>query len=90
MTEPVAADSKDTDFRIDRRSCFVCQRCSTRRYYGDIYLGLAILPVVQSYRFAEIRERFEKSIQSGDFIEVENKSPNRCVHYGEDDSVRTR
>src|SRR6202034_4612659 len=24
--------------------------------------------------FAEIRERFEKSIQSGDFIEVENKS----------------
>jgi primosomal protein N' len=27
--------------------------------------------------FAEIRERFEKSIQSGDFIEVENKSPSR-------------
>ena len=27
--------------------------------------------------FAEIRERFEKSVQSGDFIEVENKSPNR-------------
>jgi primosomal protein N' len=28
--------------------------------------------------FAEIRERFEKSIQSGDFIEVENKSPSRA------------
>src|ERR1700723_1274543 len=27
--------------------------------------------------FAEIRERFEKRIQSGDFIEVENKSPSR-------------
>jgi ATP-dependent exoDNAse (exonuclease V) alpha subunit len=27
--------------------------------------------------FAEIRERFEKSIQSGDFIAVENKSPSR-------------
>jgi conjugative relaxase-like TrwC/TraI family protein len=28
--------------------------------------------------FAEIRERFEKSIQSGEFIEVENKSPSRA------------
>ena len=28
--------------------------------------------------FAEIRERFEKRIQSGDFIEVENKSPGRA------------
>jgi conjugative relaxase-like TrwC/TraI family protein len=28
--------------------------------------------------FTEIRERFEKSIQSGDFIEVENKSPSRA------------
>src|ERR1700730_13714198 len=28
--------------------------------------------------FAEIRERFEKRIQSGDFIEVENKSPSRA------------
>jgi len=28
--------------------------------------------------FAEIKERFEKRIQSGDFIEVENKSPGRA------------
>ena len=28
--------------------------------------------------FTEIRERFEKSIQSGDFIAVENKSPSRA------------
>src|SRR6202050_1589727 len=28
--------------------------------------------------FGEIRERFEKRIQSGDFIEVENKSPGRA------------
>src|SRR5260370_39008590 len=28
--------------------------------------------------FTEIRERFEKSIQSGDFIEVESKSPSRA------------
>ena len=28
--------------------------------------------------FAEIRERFEKSIQSGDFIAVESKSPSRA------------
>src|SRR5580692_1970602 len=27
--------------------------------------------------FAEMRERFEKSIRSGDFLEVENKSPSR-------------
>jgi len=28
--------------------------------------------------FAEVRERFEKSIQSGDFVEVDNKSPGRA------------
>ena len=28
--------------------------------------------------FAEIRERFEKRIQSGDLIEVESKSPARA------------
>jgi hypothetical protein len=28
--------------------------------------------------FAEIRERFEKRVQSGDLIEVESKSPARA------------
>ena len=37
--------------------------------------------------FAEIRERFEKRVQSGDLIEVESKSPSPRVHYGTNDRL---
>jgi ATP-dependent exoDNAse (exonuclease V) alpha subunit len=46
--------------------------------------------------FAELRERFEKSIQSGDFIEVENKSPGRAfttermIQYERDNAAEMR
>jgi hypothetical protein len=40
--------------------------------------------------FAEIRERFEKRIQSGDFIEVENKSPGRAFTTEKMIHLRTR
>ena len=41
-------------------------------------IGDALKRSMGEASFAEIRERFEKSIQSGDFIEVENKSPGRA------------
>ena len=37
--------------------------------------------------FADVRQQFENRVQSGDLIEVENRSPSRAIHHGRDDRL---